>query len=53
MHSSVRGMLLSWGSSFVGKKGKGLARLLLYALFGSFEGREIGEPLRNVIAWTK
>ncbi|RVW36236.1 hypothetical protein CK203_095797 [Vitis vinifera] len=27
--------------------------LLLYAFFGPFGGREIGEPLRIVKAWTK
>ena len=48
MHSLVRDLLLSWRGFFVGKKGKRLGRLLLYAVFKPFGGREIGESLRIV-----
>ena len=49
----VRGVLLSWGGSFIGKKKKRLGKLLLYAFFGLFGGREIGESLKVVKVWTK
>ena len=35
------------------KKGKRLGKLLLYAFFGPFGGREIGKSLRIVKVWTK
>ena len=47
MHSSMRGVLLSWNGVLVGKKQeKRLGKLLLYAFFGSFRGKEIRELLR-------
>ena len=35
------------------KKGKRLGKLFLFAFFGPFRGREMGESLRIVKAWTK
>ena len=47
MHSSMREVLLSWNGVLVGKKQeKRLGKLLLYAFFGSFRGKEIRELLR-------
>ncbi|RVW87819.1 hypothetical protein CK203_039780 [Vitis vinifera] len=46
MHSSVRGVLLSWNSCSVGKKGKRLGKLPHFALFGLFGRKGIREPLR-------
>ena len=34
MHSFVRGVFLSWSGLLIGKKGKRLGKLLLYAFFG-------------------
>ncbi|RVW89841.1 hypothetical protein CK203_034432 [Vitis vinifera] len=46
MHSSMRGVLLSWNGVLVGKERKRLGKLLLFAFFGPFGGNEIGELLR-------
>ena len=68
MHSSMRGLLLSWGGScylfiyligrvgmalVLAKRGKRLRKLFLYAFFGPFGRREIGEPLRIAKVWIK
>ena len=47
MHSSMRGVLLSWNGVLVGKERKRLGKLLLFAFFGPFGGNEIGELLRR------
>ena len=46
MHSFVRGVLLSWNSCSVGKKGKRLGKLPHFALFGLFGRKGIRESLR-------
>lgn len=54
MHSSVRGFLLSWRSSPVGrKKEKSLERLLYHACFGPYGGKEIGNISITMNVWIK
>ena len=49
MHSYVREVLLSWGGFLVGKKGKRLGILLIYAFLGPSRGKEIGELFRILL----
>lgn len=53
MDSLVKGVILSYYESFVGKKEKRLGRLFRYTCFRPYKEREMGELLIIVKAWTK
>ncbi|RVW45708.1 Retrovirus-related Pol polyprotein from transposon TNT 1-94 [Vitis vinifera] len=46
MHSSVRGVLLSWNNFSIGKKRKKAWKVAPLCIFGLFGRKGIGEPLR-------
>lgn len=53
MHSAVKGNLLSWHDSFVGKKGKKAWRAATLSLFWSCSRKEIGGCLIMSNNWIK
>ena len=52
-HSRVKGNLLNWYNSFVGKKQKTLGGLLPCACFRPYRRKEIGSFLMTSDGWTK